>query len=60
MMPSYRIYSLDDTKRISGVVEVEFDCDDLALTAAKETTERGVVAEVWNLARYLGRVNGNG
>jgi hypothetical protein len=60
MMAPYRIYSLDDAKRIAGVVEMEFDCDDSALIAARKTTKRGIVAEVWNLARYLGRVNGGG
>jgi hypothetical protein len=55
MLP-YRIYRLDDTGRIESVIERECSTDHEALAAARQFAEPDSPVEVWQYARYLGKV----
>jgi hypothetical protein len=55
MIP-YRIYRLDNTDRIAGVVERDCPNDQEALAAARQLAEPDSPVEVWQRARFLGKV----
>ena len=56
-MPVYRVYKLRDDGRISGPPHV-IDCrdDEAAMREARRLLE-GHVCEVWDLARFVGRID---
>jgi hypothetical protein len=58
VMISYRIYTLDDTDHIAGFIEGDYASDQEALAAARQVPEPDTFAEVWQLARCLGKVRG--
>lgn len=55
MIP-YRIYRLDDADRISAVIERDCPNDQEALAAAQQLAEPDSPVEVWQFARFLGKV----
>jgi hypothetical protein len=55
MIP-YRIYRLDDTGHIAGVIERDCPNDHEALAAARQLAEPDAPVEVWQRARCLGKV----
>ena len=55
MIP-YRIYRLDDTDHIAGVFERDCPNDHEALAAAQQLAEPDAPVEVWQCARFLGKV----
>ncbi len=59
-MAPYRIYLLDETDHISGVVEEEYASDHEALAAAMlmPKPKSNTFVEVWQYARCLGKVCG--
>ena len=57
-MPEYRIYCLDTAGRIRDATVVDQHGDADALAAARAITPAGRQAEVWQLARLVGRVEG--
>jgi hypothetical protein len=52
----YRIYRLDDTDHIAGVFERDCPNDQEALAAAQQLAEPDAPVEVWQCARFLGKV----
>jgi hypothetical protein len=55
MIP-YRIYRLDDSGHIAGVIERDCPNDREALAAARQLAEPNAPVEVWQRARCLGKV----
>ncbi len=59
-MPAYRIYPLDRHGKIFSASDGEYDNDAAAMTAARAMTPIGTRADVWQLARRIGQVSGEG
>jgi hypothetical protein len=55
MIP-YRIYRLDEADHIAGVIERDCPNDQEALAAARQLAEPDSPVEVWQYARFLGKV----
>jgi hypothetical protein len=56
-MTIYRVYKLRDDGRISGAPQV-IDCrDDEAAMLEARRLVKGHVREVWDLARFVGRID---
>ena len=57
-MASYRVFPLDPAGRIAGVpLLVEAGSDAQAISEGRRAAP-GTPAEVWDLGRYVGRLNG--
>lgn len=57
-MPTYRIYVLNDRGKITGIpTEAQFASDEDAIAAARTWLDQHDSIEVWQLARFVARVN---